>query len=87
MTNTRLSLIQKCPQLHALKKAQENPQFDAMSEDSEAVVKNFGSEAPSLLNEYANHLEDTILQLIGDLKAMRQEFSLEYDVEEPTTTN
>ena len=71
----------------ALRKAQEDPQYGDFSTDSKLVLKHFGSEAPHLLNEYANHLEDTILQLVGDLKAMREEFSLKYDVEDTQETD
>ena len=62
-----------------LDEAAKDPQYAAMSAKSEEIVKHFGTEAPSMLNDYACALEDVIIRLTGDIKAIREEFALEYD--------
>ena len=73
--------FQDCKQMQAIRKAEENPQFDPMSKSSKKILKTYGNEAPRLLRDYADLLEDTIMKLHGNLKAMRQEFSLTYDAD------
>ena len=68
-----------CKQMRAIRNAEENPEFDPMSKSSKKILKTYGNEAPRLLRDYADLLEDTIRKLHGDLKSMRQEFSLTYD--------
>ena len=73
--------FQDCKQLKAIRKAEADPQFDPMSKSSKKIIKKLGNEAPRLLQDYTDLLEDTIRKLHGDLKSMRQEFALEYDRE------
>ena len=54
-------------------------------ETQREIVKHFGSDAPVILNNYACALEDVVLQLTGDLEAMREEFSLTYNVDHDDT--
>ena len=54
-------------------------------ETQDELVKHFGTDATVILNNYACALEDVVLQLTGDLKSMREEFSLTYDVDHSDT--
>ena len=44
-----------------------------MSDDSLEVVRHFGLEAPKLLNNYSNALEDALIQQVEIVKQLRAE--------------
>ena len=46
-----------------------------LSDDSLEVVRHFGLEAPKLLNDYSNALEDALIEQVAIIKQLRAEIA------------
>ena len=45
-----------------------------LSVGSQEVLAHFGIEAPTLLNDYSNALEDALIESVAAIKAIRQKY-------------
>ena len=46
-----------------------------LSDDSLEIVQHFGLEAPKLLNDYSNALEDALIEQVAIIKELRAEIA------------